>query len=213
MLCAYRTTIKSEIAAGSDRLSHLVDLDSQKLAAAVVLLSPYVPLLFMGQEYGETARFHYFIDHADRGLCKAVHRGRIAEFIRHAWQEVPPHPKALRTFEASRLNHALKRADHHAELWSYYRQLLTLRREFPVIREPHRDHTDVICDVPKQVLFAHRWNEDQEIVVYMNFSESPVSIMLPRTKSLGIWQPIFGSFNSEDTTVPRRSVCLFTAHA
>src|SRR5439155_1354127 len=62
-----------------ERLSRLVDLEGLKLAAGMVLLSPFVPLLFMGEEYGEEAPFLYFVDHSDPKLVRAVRRGRRAE--------------------------------------------------------------------------------------------------------------------------------------
>ncbi len=63
-----------------DRLSRLVPFESLKLAAGVVLTSPFVPLLFMGEEYGETAPFQYFVSHGDPDLVEAVRQGRREEF-------------------------------------------------------------------------------------------------------------------------------------
>ena len=63
-----------------DRLSALVSFEGLKLAAAVVLLSPFIPLLFMGEEYGETAPFPYFVSHSDPDLIEAIRRGRREEF-------------------------------------------------------------------------------------------------------------------------------------
>ena len=195
--------------AGSDRLSQLVDIESLKLAAATVILSPYVPLLFMGEEYGETAPFNYFIDHADRTLCKAVHRGRIAEFILHAWQETPPHPKARRTFEASKLDHDRKHLGHHAELREYYRHLLQLREELPAIREPRRDHSEVVSEIGRQLLIAHRWCDEGEIVLVLNFSERTQPFLLPQSKQNQPWQLAFQSASADEGRIARRSALLF----
>ena len=195
--------------AGSDRLSKLVDFESLKLAATAVILSPYVPLLFMGEEYGETAPFNYFIDHGDRALCKAVHRGRIAEFVLHAWQHTPLHPKALRTFLASKLNHALKHTGQHAELRRYYQELLRLRRELPAIREARRDRAEVVCDATQQLIVAHRWSDSDEIAVAMNFSDREAPLTLPGTHFGGDWQLKFSSAASGPHTVARRSATLF----
>jgi maltooligosyltrehalose trehalohydrolase len=63
-----------------ERLAALVCFERQKLAAATLLLSPFVPLLFMGEEYGETRPFHYFVSHSDPGLIESVRRGRRAEW-------------------------------------------------------------------------------------------------------------------------------------
>jgi len=67
--------------ARGDRLASLVDLDRLRLAAAAVLLAPGIPLLFMGEEYGETAPFPYFVDHQDPELLEAVRRGRPGQLI------------------------------------------------------------------------------------------------------------------------------------
>src|SRR5207249_9699778 len=66
--------------AQGERLSRLVDLETAKLIAGVILLAPYVPLLFMGEEYGELAPFHYFVSHTDPELVEKVRRGRREEF-------------------------------------------------------------------------------------------------------------------------------------
>jgi maltooligosyltrehalose trehalohydrolase len=78
--------------AGSERLSRLADLRAQRLGAALVLLSPFVPLLFMGEEYGETNPFFFFVSHTDPALCEAVRAGRTAEFSGHAWTKEIPDP-------------------------------------------------------------------------------------------------------------------------
>ncbi|HWC88448.1 MAG TPA: malto-oligosyltrehalose trehalohydrolase, partial [Pirellulales bacterium] len=115
----------------SDRLSTLVGLEQLKLAAATILLSPYQPLLFMGEEYGEPAPFHYFVSHLDPGLIERVRAGRRREFAAFHWQKEPADPQADSTFAASRLNHDLARSGWHAVLWNFYRELLRLRRELP----------------------------------------------------------------------------------
>src|SRR5436853_3841728 len=92
-----------------DRLTGLVGVEQLKLAAAVVLLSPFLPLLFMGEEYGETAPFQYFVSHSDPALIEAVRRGRKSEFAAFGWSAEPPDPQDEGTFARSRLNHDAKR--------------------------------------------------------------------------------------------------------
>jgi maltooligosyltrehalose trehalohydrolase len=110
-----------------DRIATLVDLERQKLGAAVLLLSPFVPLLFMGEEYGETQPFPYFIDHSDQKLVNAVRKGRKAEFASFAWQGEPPDPYLVDTFDSARLRRT--RGPQPDALRSYYRRLLQLRSE------------------------------------------------------------------------------------
>src|SRR5690606_5683570 len=85
-----------------ERLITLTDFASAKLAAATVILSPFVPLLFMGEEYGETAPFLYFTSHGDENLVQAVREGRKAEFAEFARHAEPPDPQSRATFEQSR---------------------------------------------------------------------------------------------------------------
>ncbi len=113
----------------SDRLSTLADFGQLKLAAAALLLSPYPPLLFMGEEYGEPAPFHYFISHLDPDLVERVRPGRRQEFAAFHWQADFADPQAESTFAASKLDRALRHTSRHRVLWDYYRELLRLRRE------------------------------------------------------------------------------------
>ena len=76
-----------------ERLTGLVSFEGLKLAAGAVLLSPYLPLLFMGEEYGEPAPFPYFISHGDPDLVEAVRSGRKKEFAAFQWQDEPPDPQ------------------------------------------------------------------------------------------------------------------------
>jgi maltooligosyltrehalose trehalohydrolase len=117
--------------AQADRLGALVPFEAVKLAAALMFVAPAVPLLFMGEEYGETAPFQFFTSFLDPALAEAVRRGRTAEFARFAWARPIPDPNAPSTFTACRLNHALASAPRHRELREYYRHWLALRRAHP----------------------------------------------------------------------------------
>ena len=112
-----------------ERLSQLVSFEGLKLAAGITLLSPFTPLLFMGEEYGETAAFQYFTSHSDEKLAEAVRQGRRADFRAFRWAKDVPDPQAESTFQASKLNHALAQEEPHATLSRFYRMLLDFRRE------------------------------------------------------------------------------------
>jgi maltooligosyltrehalose trehalohydrolase len=114
--------------ARGDRLAELVDFESLKLAAGVTILSPFVPMLFMGEEYGETRPFQYFTSHGDRGLIEAVRRGRREEFAHFGWSDEVPDPQDESTFAASVLNYAEKDAEPHRTLRRFYKSLLALRK-------------------------------------------------------------------------------------
>jgi len=111
-----------------DRLSQLVSFESQKLAAALLILSPYVPLIFMGQEYGETNPFQYFIDHGDPDLVKRVCEGREREFAAFGRKKIPD-PKSPNTFKRSKLDWKTLKKKPHQHLFLLYQDLIALRRE------------------------------------------------------------------------------------
>ncbi|HEU4643648.1 MAG TPA: malto-oligosyltrehalose trehalohydrolase [Gemmatimonadaceae bacterium] len=119
-----------------DRLSTLLSPERLRLAAALLLLSPYVPLLFMGDEYGETHPFLYFTSHGDPELARAVREGRRSEFASFAWAGEIPDPQAEETFLRSRLDRSvLERGDPaHRALLAVYHDVLAIRREEPALR-------------------------------------------------------------------------------
>jgi maltooligosyltrehalose trehalohydrolase len=115
--------------AGGERLSQLVDFEGLKLSAGFTLLSPFVPLLFMGEEYGERAPFQYFTSHGDPALIEAVRRGRREEFSAFAWQGKVSDPQDESTFAESKLNHHLRGQEPHRTLQLFYKELLRIRRD------------------------------------------------------------------------------------
>jgi len=119
--------------ARGDRLATLVVPAALRLAAAILLLSPYVPLLFMGEEYGEVAPFLYFVGHTDPGLVEAVREGRRKEFAAFAWSGQIPDPADAATFEASRLRWKEAQRPAHAQLLALYTDLIALRKGEPAL--------------------------------------------------------------------------------
>jgi maltooligosyltrehalose trehalohydrolase len=118
-----------------ERLASLVSPERQRLAAALVLLSPYVPLLFMGEEYGETAPFLYFIEHGDAELVEAVRAGRRREFEELGLSAAAQiDPQAEETFARCKLNWEQRHEGAGAQLRVLYTDLLALRREEPALR-------------------------------------------------------------------------------
>ena len=116
--------------ARGERLSELVDLEALKLAAGATVLAPFVPLLFMGEDYGESAPFQYFTSHGDPELIEAVRKGRQKEFAAFAWEGEIPDPQDEATFSASKLNHQLKDKEPHQTLRVFYHELLSIRKNY-----------------------------------------------------------------------------------
>ena len=120
--------------AQGERLSLLTGFAQRRLAAAALLLSPYVPLLFMGEEYGETRPFLYFVSHRSPELVDAVRRGRREEFAAFAWHDEVPDPQAESSFTASRLDRRGAAGAEQQATRALYRDLLRLRRAVPLLQ-------------------------------------------------------------------------------
>jgi maltooligosyltrehalose trehalohydrolase len=130
-----------------ERSSHLLGLPRLKIAAALVLTAPFVPLLFQGEEWGATAPFQYFTDHDDPALAAAVRAGRREEFAAFGWDpERLPDPQARATFERSKLDWDERAGAPHAELLAWHRTLIRLRRERPELRDGRLERVRVRVD-------------------------------------------------------------------
>jgi maltooligosyltrehalose trehalohydrolase len=119
--------------AQGERLSMLLGLAELKAIAALTLLSPFVPLLFQGEEWGAKTPFLYFTDHEDAELGRLVAAGRAKEFSAFQWQGAVPNPQAVDTFERSKLDWSELLQPAHAELFDWYCQLISLRRDKVVL--------------------------------------------------------------------------------
>ncbi len=176
-----------------DRLSSLVSFEALKLAAGCVILSPYLPLLFMGEEYGETAPFLYFVSHSDPGLIEAVRKGRKEEFRAFGWEGEPPDPQDEGTFLASKLHWEERTKGSHGTLLRFYRQLIVLRTGTPALFELERERTDVRDCAAEKVLTILRMSADgtNSVCLLLNFGAGDVSFQT--TLPEGQWEKILDS--------------------
>jgi len=209
-----------------DRLSGLVSFDALKLAAGAVLLSPFIPLLFMGEEYGETAPFPYFVSHRDPTLIDAVRRGRREEFAGFGWEGEPPDPQGEETFQRAKLNRELRREGKHRVLYEFYRALIRLRREHPALAHLSTENLGAASFERHRVLLMRRWAGEAEACTILHFGESPVTLELPLPA--GDWRkvldsgeerwygagsavpPTLRSAGEVSLTLPPQAVVLFT---
>ncbi len=163
-----------------ERLGSLVPFGAVKLAVGLLFVAPAVPLLFMGEEYGDTAPFLFFTSFLDRELAERARRGRLQEFGRFGWRGTIPDPGAPATFVASRLNHALASAPRHRALREYYRQWLALRRAHPALGARHKDLARATLD--DAVLTVTRATPTgEEIRLIANVGAEPRAWSLPDT--------------------------------
>lgn len=152
-----------------ERLSALVSFEAQKLAAAVLLLSPHVPLLFMGEEYGEKNPFQYFTSHSDEALIAAVRKGRKEEFASFSWEGEVPDPQAASTFNNSMLTWNLE----GSVLLEFYRYLIALRKTRRALLNTARD--SVFVQVDGLVLAVERHGNGDRLLLLFNFGDAVTS--------------------------------------
>ena len=130
--------------ARGDRLCHLVDIGLAKAAAALIICSPFVPLLFMGEEWAASSPFPYFAGPRNDELDEAVRRGRIDEFAGFGWDPAEiPDPIAESTFDSARLRWDEIYEEQHREMQAWYRALVALRKTRPELSDPRPSSTGV----------------------------------------------------------------------
>jgi maltooligosyltrehalose trehalohydrolase len=177
-----------------------------KAIAALTLLSPFVPLMFQGEEWGASTPFLYFTDHQDAELGRRVAEGRSKEFSAFRWQGAVPNPQELRTFERSKLDWSELSKPRHAELLAWYRQLIGLRHDRPEMpRESRADaqRPRVSCDEAAQWLtFVHNG-----VLVALNWHDRAQRVPMPR----GDWNLVMRSDAAEGLpeAMPARTTFIY----
>lgn len=162
-----------------ERLSALVPFEALKLAAGVLLASPYVPLLFMGEEYGEDNPFLYFADYGDADIKRAVREGRKEEFKEFGWQGEPPAPEDAGTFLASKLTWEKRGSGRGKILTDYFRRLIEVRREIGPRTDAGKGHLRVYGAPADGLLVCHRWNEAGAVFWLCNFGATKKTVTVP----------------------------------
>jgi len=133
--------------AAGERTAALVSDGRLRVAAALLLTSPFVPMLFQGEEWGASTPFLYFTDHDDPVLGRAVSQGRRAEFAEFGWDpDDVPDPQQPATFERSRLDWDEPGQERHAGLLAWHRALIALRRQLPALTDPRLDRVETEYD-------------------------------------------------------------------
>ncbi|RKR84374.1 maltooligosyl trehalose hydrolase [Mucilaginibacter gracilis] len=174
-----------------ERSNQLYSLQMQKLLAAAVMVSPYLPMLFMGEEMGETNPFLYFTSHQDPELAEAVRKGRKAEFKAFHAEGEAPDPQSVNTFQNSKIQWQLLQNPERQTMFEYYKALIALRKQLPALKTLNRKNVKVEVDTNKQTLTLYRWHQDQVVVCLMNFSkqEKPVNLR----SEIKQWDKVFDS--------------------
>lgn len=154
-----------------ERLGRLVDFETLKVAAAAMFISPFVPLIFMGEEYNASNPFLYFISHSDEELVSLVSQGRKAEFRDFIDADCFPEPQSEESFRDSTLNFDL--SGKHRNMFDYYRELIKLKKTHPVIRR--YDSYEVCQFQDEQAIIFKGKSDNLTILAFLNFSQNQIN--------------------------------------
>lgn len=173
-----------------ERLHHLTDFDSAKLVAGLLFTAPYVPMVFMGEEYADPAPFLFFTSYGDEQLIEAVREGRKEEFSYFEWEQDPPDPNAQETFLQCKLSQNLRNDAHHAKLYELYKDMIALRQSAPALRYPQRHGTRVIADEEQHAFWLLRSYDDTTFAAVFNFNlTESATLVVPD----GNWRKVLAS--------------------
>jgi maltooligosyltrehalose trehalohydrolase len=172
-----------------ERLSQLIPFEALKLIAGAVLVSPYVPLLFMGEEHGETNPFCYFIDHSDPMLTEGIIEGRKKEFAAFGWTEEPPNPALVETFLQSKINWEDRDKGKSKAIFEFYRELIRLRNTLPALATLDKDN--LTARNYEKLVLLQRGRAEERVLCIMNFSDSEVQIKVEEL--VGRWLRVIDS--------------------
>ncbi|CAA9375690.1 MAG: GH13_10 / GH13 / GH13_9 / GH13_36 / GH13_ 11 / GH13_37 / GH13_20 [uncultured Propionibacteriaceae bacterium] len=161
--------------AAGNRLSSWLNADQLRLAGLVTLLSPFTPMIFMGEEWGASTPWQFFTSHPEPELGEIVAKGRVEEFAQMDWDiSTVPNPQDPSTFTNSKLNWDEISGGSHAKLLEFYRRVIEVRRTYPDLTDPRFDRSAASCSDEDGWLMVQRG----EIVMVVNFSEFATEVPL-----------------------------------
>lgn len=161
-----------------DRLISITDFETAKVIAGAMFVAPNVPMLFMGEEYGERNPFFYFVSHLDEKLNRLVREGRKEEFKDFYDVNVEArNPDDPETFEASKLSWNIESDAEKSSVFRFYQQLIRLRKTHPVLKETDKDNLKILDD--GKFFTLERWQGENRVVVFLNFEKEEQTGIIP----------------------------------
>jgi maltooligosyltrehalose trehalohydrolase len=189
-----------------ERSGQLMSAGKLKVAAALVLTSPYLPMFFQGEEWGASTPFLYFSDHRDPVLGSMVREGRRREFPGFAGKpDEIPDPQAPETFRRSKLAWEELGQPRHAELLEWHKRLIRLRRSNPTLCDGRMEDVSALCDERERWLLVERgpWS------IACNLSQAPTTVRLRKgTHELAAASETGVLLNPPTVTLPPDSVAI-----
>ncbi len=205
-----------------DRLTTIVDADRLRVAIALLVASPETPMLFMGEEYGETRPFCYVTSHPEPELAEAVREGRRAEFA--AFTEFTgevPDPQDPETFAAAKLERRAADTPEGQARRATWSDLLALRRQQPALSSGRRDLCEVLTVDGERFAAVRRHPAGADVAILANLSDEAWTPALPdagpwevamstdETRYGGQGRPV--ALSAGQATLPPSSACLLIA--
>ncbi|GAA3397110.1 malto-oligosyltrehalose trehalohydrolase [Cryptosporangium minutisporangium] len=190
--------------ATGDRISATLSPELLTIGAALMLTSPFTPMLFMGEEWGAGTPWQFFTSHPEPELATAVETGRKAEFAEHGWGEAEvPNPQDPATFERSKLDWSEPTKPPHAGVLDVYRRLIALRREVSDLTDPRLDRVAVLYDEDARWMVVRR---GERHAVAVNLGSAARAVSLPAS----VEAVLFHSHGADEWTgtLPPESVAI-----
>jgi maltooligosyltrehalose trehalohydrolase len=181
---------------GGERLSMLVNFERLKLAAAAVLLSPYLPMLFMGEEYGERTPFYFFSDYSQPQTAATLREERKKQFEGFGWTAEAPDPQQKATFLDCILKWSLRRDGIHRQLLEWHRRLISLRKTHPLLAGNHIAANHLRADLlgtTGLAIVRHAEDLKHRLLILFNFSCNPLTTTIPYGDSDTAWTRLLAS--------------------
>jgi len=193
--------------AQGERSSMLLSDGLLRVAAALVLLGPSVPMLFHGEEWGASTPFLYFTDHDDPELGRAVTEGRRREFAAFGWDpDDVPDPQDPDTFRRSKLDWDEPARSPHRELLEWHRRLIALRRSTPALTDGRFDDLSVDYDEERRWLVMAKG----PLTVVCNLGAAPVTVPVERGEVL-LASDDAATRDDDGAVLPPESVIVLTS--
>lgn len=193
--------------ATGERLEHLVGLQASKVALGLTLMAPFIPMLWMGEEFAASAPFLYFADHEEEEMRKMVSEGRKRDFAAFGWDESQiPDPEAPETFTRSKLDWSEVHTGEHAEMLQWVKDLIQLRRSTLELNDGDFGHLEVSCTADGKGLTMKRGCAR----VLMYLGDSSMQCPLLEGESLRLASSPDVAVQGKDLVLPKMTLAILT---
>jgi maltooligosyltrehalose trehalohydrolase len=190
--------------AKGDRLGQIVSLGRAKIAAALELTAPFVPMIFQGEEWAASSPFLFFTNHGEE-LGKLISEGRKKEFAAFGWNPADiPDPQSPKTFQRSKLNWDERTTAPHAEMLDWYRRLIALRHATPDLTDPDRSRVHVRFSEEAKWLVMERGS----VTLAVSIAKNPVALQVRAGSSIALASSPGMQLSNNSLTLPPDSVAI-----